>query len=127
MTGLRINEHAVHSWDVEVALDPTAILAADATAAIIDNLTMIAGFAGKPDGGERVVAVRTTEPERFFTLVITPDRVTLEPSASTDTADLVIPAEAFIRLVYGRMDRAHTPPLTTAVDLDALRQMFPGI
>jgi hypothetical protein len=38
-----------------------------------------------------------------------------------------MPAEAFIRLLYGRLDPAHTPPVeSTGVDLDELRQLFPG-
>jgi uncharacterized protein (TIGR03083 family) len=127
LIGLRVNEHVVHSWDVEVALDPTATLAADATSAIVDNLTMIAGFAGKTDGDARVVTVRTTDPERFFTLDVRHDRISLGPLPLVEAPDLVIPAEAFVRLVYGRMDSEHTPPLDTRVDVDALRRLFPGI
>jgi hypothetical protein len=38
-----------------------------------------------------------------------------------------LPAEAFVRLVYGRLDPDHTPPLTSRqVDLDRLRRAFPG-
>ena len=36
---------------------------------------------------------------------------------------------ALLRLVYGRLDPDHTPPvevLTSDVDLDLLRQTFPG-
>jgi hypothetical protein len=35
--------------------------------------------------------------------------------------------EAFIRLVYGRLDPAHSPRVEAAgADLDELRQIFPG-
>ena len=38
-----------------------------------------------------------------------------------------MPAEAFVRLVYGRLDPAHTPPIKAhRADLDELRQLFPG-
>ena len=38
-----------------------------------------------------------------------------------------MPAEAFVRLVYGRLDEAHTPPVESAgVELDELRPIFPG-
>ena len=41
--------------------------------------------------------------------------------------ELRLPAEALIRLIYGRLDPAHTPPAEAReVDLDELRQMFPG-
>ena len=38
-----------------------------------------------------------------------------------------MPAEAFIRLVYGRLDPAHTPAVDgDAALLDQLRATFPG-
>jgi hypothetical protein len=38
-----------------------------------------------------------------------------------------LPAEAFCRLVYGRLDPDHTPPFSgDAALLDALRSVFPG-
>jgi hypothetical protein len=43
-------------------------------------------------------------------------------------ASLVLPAEAFIRLVYGRLDPEHTPELAVVgIDLDELRRAFPGL
>jgi hypothetical protein len=40
---------------------------------------------------------------------------------------LRLPAEAVVRLVYGRLDPAHTPPVgSQEVDLDDLRPIFPG-
>jgi hypothetical protein len=71
--------------------------------------------------------ISTTSPARTFTLDIG-ETVTLasaEPDA--DLPALVLPAEAFVRLVYGRLDPAHTPPVQARqVDLDELRQVFPG-
>jgi hypothetical protein len=38
-----------------------------------------------------------------------------------------LPAEAFLRLVYGRLDPDHTPPVSPQdVELGTLRAMFPG-
>jgi hypothetical protein len=39
-----------------------------------------------------------------------------------------MPAESFIRLVYGRLDAEHTPPsvLGDEAALDQLRLVFPG-
>ena len=47
----------------------------------------------------------------------------------TSAAELVLPTEAFVRLVYGRLDAGHTPATVTAhgVDLDVLRSAFPGL
>jgi hypothetical protein len=43
-------------------------------------------------------------------------------------ASLRLPAEAFVRLVYGRLDADHTPESVAAedIDLDDLRAAFPG-
>jgi hypothetical protein len=39
-----------------------------------------------------------------------------------------LPAEAFVRLLYGRLDRDHTPAgiTTDGLTLDQLRAIFPG-
>jgi uncharacterized protein (TIGR03083 family) len=128
---MRLSEHAVHTWDVLVALDPAATLAPDAVALLIDTLDQVAGRSAKPDGQQRKVRVSTSDPERQFILA-TGDEVTLTPSDGDATpelgvSELRLPAEALIRLVYGRLDEAHTPPAETAgVELDELRQIFRG-
>jgi hypothetical protein len=39
----------------------------------------------------------------------------------------MLPAEAFVGLVYGRLDAGHTPPVENAgVEVDQLRPIFPG-
>jgi uncharacterized protein (TIGR03083 family) len=123
---MRLSEHAVHTWDVAVALDPAAKLAPDAVALLIDTLGQVAGRGAKPDGKQRRALVATSDPERRFTLE-TGESVTLTPSDDHGLPDLRLPAEAFIRLVYGRLDPAHTPPTeSTGVDLNELRAIFPG-
>jgi uncharacterized protein (TIGR03083 family) len=128
---MRVSEHAIHAWDVLVALDPAATVSADAVALLIDTLDQLAGRSGKPDGQQRKVRVSTTSPERQFILE-TGDSVTLTPADGEATpelgvSELRLPAEAFVRLLYGRMDEAHTPPAESAgVELDELRPLFPG-
>ena len=134
ITGLarmRAGEHAIHTWDVVVALDPAATVAPDAVALLIDTLDQLAARAGKPDGKQRRVRVSTTDPDRRFILE-TGEAVTLTPSGGEAASEpgqpgLRLPAEAFVRLIYGRMDEAHTPPVESAgVELDELRHIFPG-
>jgi hypothetical protein len=75
--------------------------------------------------------VRTFDPVRELTLTIGLDAVALAPSAAPDPSRLVpdveLSADAFVRLVYGRLDPAHTPPIRANVDLDELRRVFPGV
>jgi uncharacterized protein (TIGR03083 family) len=126
LASLRAGEHAVHTWDVVVMLDPTATVAPDAVDLLVDTLDRVAGRA-KPDGQKRRIEVATSAPERHFTLE-TGDSVRLVAFEPDDyEAELRLPAEAFLRLLYGRLDPAHTPPLEArGVDLDELRAVFPG-
>lgn len=137
----RLNEHALHSWDTAVTFDPGARVAPGPVSLLLDN-----HLAGAPDwmvarmtrGGAassvaakldgRPVLVRTTDPERWIAIELTPEP-RMPAVAPGGRPDLVIPAEAFLRLAYGRLDPLHTPtdievepPLT----LDDLRATFPG-
>jgi uncharacterized protein (TIGR03083 family) len=129
---MRVSEHAVHTWDVAVALDPAATIAPDAVGLLIDTSGPFIGRAAKPDGVQRSLRVSTTEPERDYILA-TGESVTLTPADGEEglpelrLPELRLPAEAFIRLVYGRLDPAHTPTVeASGVDLDELRAIFPG-
>jgi uncharacterized protein (TIGR03083 family) len=124
---MRLGEHAIHTWDIAVALDPAATVAPDAVGLLIDTLGPLVGRAGKPGRTQRRVHVSTSSPVRHFTLE-TGEKVALAASEySEGLPELALPAEAFIRLVYGRLDPAHTPPVETRrADLDELRQVFPG-
>jgi uncharacterized protein (TIGR03083 family) len=125
--GMRLNEHAFHTWDIEVVSDERARLPDDAVAVVVDNLGMIASFTARPTGDERTVAVRTTDPVREFTIRLTPDRAEFGATDSGQEPDLVVPSEAFCRLVYGRLDPDHTPEYAGHGEvLDVLRRVFPG-
>jgi uncharacterized protein (TIGR03083 family) len=126
---MRLNEHALHTWDVEVAFDESAHLPEDAATVVVDNLTRIVGFSARPPDSGRRITVRTAHPARDFTLDLSPERVQLETAtaAGTGEPDLALPAEAFCRLVYGRLDDDHCPPLRAEDGvLDVLRAVLPG-
>jgi uncharacterized protein (TIGR03083 family) len=125
--GLRLNEYAFHTWDIEVVFDDGARLPEDATAIVVDNLALIARFSGRADGEARMVVIRTTAPEREFALRLSAEGVELTPGSGGRPPDLELPAEAFCRLVYGRLDPDHTPAFVgDAALLDRLRAVFPG-
>lgn len=123
---MRLNEHALHTWDVEVALDPAATLPPQVAELVVDNLAMIARYTGKPAGATITITVATTDPQRSFTVDLKPDSVTFAASTAAGPADVELPAEAFVRLVYGRLDPGHTPPGDHGPALDTLRRVFPG-
>jgi uncharacterized protein (TIGR03083 family) len=125
--GLRISEHTLHTWDIAVTFDDTATVPPDAAALIVETLSMMASFAGKPTGADRIFTVRTVEPTRHVEIALRPDGVALAFSEPVEQPDLEVPADALIRLVYGRLDPDHTPPIQASdADLDDLRQAFPG-
>jgi len=127
--GMRLNEHALHTWDIEVVDEPSAALPEEVAAQIVDRLDLIARYTGRPTGADRTVVVRTAAPERGFTITLSPDKVEFVPGAVGGGIEptLELPAEALIRLIYGRLDSAHTPSFVGAEDaLDDLRRTFPG-
>jgi uncharacterized protein (TIGR03083 family) len=127
---MRLCEHAVHTWDIVVALDPAATVAGDAVALILGLLPGLAARAGKGASEPVSVHVTTSDPDGEYLLELSPGSTSLAETAGTaDTpATLRLPAEALVRLVYGRLDSDHTPSSVQAdgVDLDTLRRAFPG-
>ena len=135
LIGLRLGEHAMHTWDVAVIADPAA---------------QRPGRRGGPADRQRgrgswprgwasrrtrrcPVHLTVTGPDRDWTLTATADSVTVTdgPADGTDGAGAArcgIPAEALLRLAYGRLDPAHTPDEVEAdpAVLDRLRAVFPG-
>jgi uncharacterized protein (TIGR03083 family) len=125
--GMRLNEHALHTWDIEVTSDPTATVPAESVAHIVDNLELIARFTARSLGSSQAIAVRTEQPRRDFSIELSPDAVALEAGDRSLQPDLELPAEAFVRLIYGRLDPAHTPStVRDSAALEELRQVFPG-
>jgi hypothetical protein len=124
---MRLLEHILHTWDIDVALDTTATLPADAAALLIDQLPMIVRYTAKPTAPMQL-RVETVEPERTMRLSLDPDGSQLETTPTvqaepdprqTDIPQqtptvLRLPTEAFVRLVYGRLDADHTPTTVEA-------------
>ena len=132
---MRLSEHAVHTWDVAVALDPAAEVAPDAVELLMVQLPMLAGWTGKADGGPFRLRLRGTEPEADFLLEVA-DKVALVswpgegPAGATADGQVQLPAEALLRLVYGRLDPGHTPVVEISGDpglLDRARAALPGL
>ncbi|MCW2586519.1 MAG: hypothetical protein JWN55_2035 [Frankiales bacterium] len=131
IAGMRLNEAALHSWDVRVAFDPSATVAADAAEVLVEQLSgglaFLLGFFAKPDtlgGRQAALAVDGTD---LGLLVEDPVRLGATPPAPTGT--LTAPVEALVRLIGGRLTPERTPAsvaVTGDVSLDDLRRVFPG-
>jgi hypothetical protein len=124
---LRLGEHVLHTWDIEVTFDPEATLQTEAVQFLIDSLELLVRFTAKATENAHTLHIRTTNPQRELALTQSADGVTLEAVEGVDSHDLEIPAEAFVRLAYGRLDPEHTPAGVDPTHLDELRRVFPGM
>jgi uncharacterized protein (TIGR03083 family) len=128
----RLREQAMHSWDVRVTFDEKATLSPEAVGPLMEGKDELLGWIGKADkleGRHGVLQVRTAAPEEVFALRLG------EPIGIDDglpeefDGTLALPAEAWLRLVAGRLSPRHTPAAVEATglaDLDLLRKVFPG-
>jgi uncharacterized protein (TIGR03083 family) len=124
----RVSEFALHTWDVEVALQPSATLAPQAVELLVDAAPQMAARLAKPASHPFRVWTHTVDPERDLVWDCA-DAVAVEESTGADgEARVDLPSESLIRLLAGRLDPAHTPASVTAsgVDLDEVRALFPG-
>ena len=141
LVGMRLSEHAIHTWDVASAIDPVAVVAPDAVALLYGRVSWLAERTGRQ--GDRPLRARlvgsssaSLDPaapskDADFLLDVT-DKVTLVPwpaeGAEVD-GEVRLPAEALLRLFYGRLGDAVTPPVEVSGDpalLDQVRAVFPG-
>jgi uncharacterized protein (TIGR03083 family) len=130
---LRLGEHVLHTWDLAVMQDPAAVVQGDAVELLIDNVPQfLAPRLGKPLAEPLRVRITTTEPARDY-LLTSAESVSVvnwpgEEEAGGDVPQVMMPAEALLRLSYGRLDPQHTPETVTGDPevLDKLRAIFPG-
>ena len=124
----RLGEHAIHAWDVEVMANEAALVAPRAVDLLVGwNLGRIGRLArgARPESAPTSVAVRTSAPDRAFSLEIADDVTVGDAAEAPSTASLS--AEAFVRLTVGRLDVRHTPDdaeVTGALSLQDLRTLF---
>jgi uncharacterized protein (TIGR03083 family) len=135
MVWLRLGEHALHSWDVAVSFDPSARVAPQSVDVLTDRIPQVAMRAGKPGSDRFTVGIASTDPKREFVLEVAGSvAMTAVPDGTSSAGSRIpwikMPAEALLRLVYGRLDPGHMPPpetLAGPIDLAALRRTFPGL
>ena len=125
--GMRLSEVANHSWDVRVAFDPDAGVDAGSAEVLVDllsgSLGFMLGFLAKP--AELANPVSLAFPGAALVI---DDAVTVVDDLEAPTATFHGPAEAFIRLVSGRLKAPYDKGVTIegSVTLDDLRRVFPG-
>ncbi|KDN21979.1 maleylpyruvate isomerase family mycothiol-dependent enzyme [Amycolatopsis rifamycinica] len=125
--GMRLSEVANHSWDVRVAFDPDAGVDAGSAEVLVDLLAGPVGFMlsflAKP--AELTNPVSLAVPGAGLVI---DDAVTVVDHLEAPSATFTGPAEAFIRLLSGRLKAPYDKNVTVdgEVTLDDLRRVFPG-
>jgi uncharacterized protein (TIGR03083 family) len=128
---MRLNEFALHAWDAKVGAHPDTVVAADAVPLLFEAMAGLLGWIAKPDaldGKSATLAVVTSDPAREFGLELG-EKVALTDKPAAADGTLRIPAEAWLRLITGRLAPEHTPAGTEIdgpLSLDDLRKVFPG-
>jgi uncharacterized protein (TIGR03083 family) len=129
---LRLSEHAIHTWDVAVAIDPAAAVAPGAVALLAPHAPEVGQRTARPPAVPFRARVRGSFPDVDW-LVDAGETVAVTPwrGAGAEVAgEAWLPAEAILRLFYGRLDPAHAPPARVSGDaeiLERLRELFPGL
>ncbi|MFI5925663.1 maleylpyruvate isomerase family mycothiol-dependent enzyme [Micromonospora sp. NPDC051543] len=127
----RLSEFAFHQWDAEVAFNPFAAVTPEAVPLLLDQIGGMLSWTSRPKelaGREATLLVRLRDPERTFGLRLG-EPITLTDAPEQPDGELSLPAEAWLRLVVGRLGSRYTPDsvqVNGPVTLDDLRRVFVG-
>lgn len=129
--GYRLSEQSIHAWDVQVALDSTAVIPEQETALLWERLDLVATRFRDGESLSRIaperIAVKRTDAPRTAALLLDSELHLYPCEPAEPTATLAGGTEALLRLVYGRNRPEHdSVTVTGSVTLDDLRALFPG-
>ena len=126
---MRLAEHVLPTWDVEVIRDPGAAVAGDAAGLVLDFQMQLAGMIGKPRDQKLHVHVTTERPSglradcRFRGRDAGPGR----PGPGGRRSDPAAARRGVRPATVRAAGREHPAQVEAyGVDLDDLRQVFPG-
>lgn len=107
----RLNEFALHSWDVRVLTDPAATVETHAAPLLLDQAAFMLGWIAKSEplaGATSSLSVTLTDPDHQLGLQLA-DPVVLSDVSDDPDGELTLPTEAWLRLPTGRLAPEHTP------------------
>jgi uncharacterized protein (TIGR03083 family) len=99
---MRLQEHVVHTWDVEVATDRAATIPATHLPFLLERLPSVAPRSAREVDVPRSVHVRVESPDASFRVDLDRETTLLRDDESSE-AELTMSAEGFVRLVFGRL------------------------
>jgi len=123
---LRLGEHALHLFDVEVITNPDAIILDSAASLLVAHFANFASFLGHPESIAPTtplsLVIELATMQRSYHLHVS-DTVTVAPSPASK-GDLTMSAEGFIRLITGRTH--HGRRVGNTANFLTLTKLFPG-
>jgi uncharacterized protein (TIGR03083 family) len=106
---MRLIELAMHAWDIQSALDPTAVLFPDSLPVFMEGVPGIVSRLRVQPDARRLVPLRchftvTGAVPSQYDMLMTTDQVQMEPGGAT-AADVTCrcDTETFVLLMYGRL------------------------
>ncbi|MGH9122951.1 MAG: maleylpyruvate isomerase N-terminal domain-containing protein [Acidimicrobiales bacterium] len=130
LTELLLSEVGLHGWDVDVAFERTSAVRQYTVPYGIEVMTRFAGLFAQPLGKTGKVEVLTEDTGGEYVIDFTTQGISMAAGrAEGAEASAAMSAEAFLRLLSGRLAPIYTPPsviVAGSFTLDDLRQAFPG-
>jgi uncharacterized protein (TIGR03083 family) len=129
---MRLSEHTFHRWDVDVVTDPAAELNTAATGFMLAAQAQLVPYLAKPDQAPDLaglVLAFDLGGQGTYTLDLREGVTFTADAPETPDATVTLPVDAFLRLLFGRLDEAHVPAGITVdgkASLDSLRRLLPG-
>lgn len=126
---MRLNEHALHTWDVEVTRDRSATVDPRAVGLVFDLALQLAERVGRAQEGSAPVGLHVLDLSRAYELELAPKVRFVPLDAQGESGRrAAMEAESVLRLIAGRLDAEHLPAAVEleGVTLDELQQVFQG-
>ncbi|MET7992111.1 maleylpyruvate isomerase family mycothiol-dependent enzyme [Amycolatopsis sp. NPDC005232] len=128
--GYRLSEHVLHAWDIEVALDPSAGLPRGETDLLWQRLDLVVTRFRNADTLARLapkeLTVELTDRGRTHGLSVGTELHLSESAPALPDGTISGPADALLRLVYGRYRAQDDVTVRGQVTLADLQELFPG-
>jgi uncharacterized protein (TIGR03083 family) len=125
---MRLDEHVVHTWDIEAPLDASATLDPARIPHLLTRLRVAASRSAAEAPEPFQVRVEVHDPSARFLVQVGQNPVLIS-DVDQEPTDLRLPAETFVRLIFGRLRNSEgyeqwDPTTTDAVG--RLRGVFRG-
>ena len=102
-TAMRLDEHIVHTWDVEAGLDSSATIDPARLPYMLERLETAAGRSAISQRQPWTVRIALRNPATRFRLRLG-ETTQLTHDKESSPPDAVLSAETFVRLIFGRVD-----------------------